>query len=830
MSGISINTSGVKEKVVPELENAEKELKKLISNINSLTIPDDFTYKYKLKEYSSKVEKINKNVGIIKRNIQKTIRNFENMEKANANILNSNFKALSISGSAYSTGARVADETIDPRLATDPFSEQYVDSNNISLEELKEDMHFFTDIQDALNNTGAKISEWFDSAASTLVKGVKAIVASVANVVVSVVEGLFKCIEYIGKAVMVTVTGVGSIVTLIADGMGYLISGEDLEITSKMWKWTMSKVSEQYVDNGFKNFYQNNMIGKWLDENSIDILKSDGIGYSIGEGTGEVLGIIGLTLLTGGSAAGVAAIEGFGKYTSEDWSRAKNEYLDKLSEMLEEGQITQVEYEQMKDEWANLKTAFQGIGYGTLNGAWEGAQWLLGGWLGKSSKMSNSILGGMDLKKAASILVDTCSNMFDPLARAGIDSAIHGKDFLNAFQEQGGAEAMISNALIGLAFSSGSEYFDWKKWKSGAYYKEIKNKGLERIEKLVESDMENGLIKKATTFEEKLRFIKQRDIMEGNGRNYTINEVFNLFNYGRYGIDQHCLANLQAGNEVYSRLIDKLVKEYNIVDEVEAAEILHGIDSKRGVCSFDAGANGIVEKFKNNPQKYWNLFQYDLFNISNKRYSLNGEELLLDFFMFANKDNVLKQVENGKFKIAEVPVLKDNEVVKESALDHYKIPYTKGMLGIDRELLERFLNTRKGNVLEKVKVGDNVRYRFKYDCHVQKDNYYIGNIADFDNFINDLKKAKEDGGSLILIRRAEDGEVQEYIDEKGEVYAFEGRHAVHIVDILDDSFVVVNWGNRMFEKNEYLKNVIVKNKKNNIFCVSSQTIRVSRNR
>ncbi len=807
MSGISINTSGVKEKVVPELENAEKELKKLISNINSLTIPDDFTYKYKLKEYSSKVEKINKNVGIIKRNIQKTIRNFENMEKANANILNSNFKALSISGSAYSTGARVADETIDPRLATDPFSEQYVDSNNISLEELKEDMHFFTDIQDALNNTGAKISEWFDSAASTLVKGVKAIVASVANVVVSVIEGLSKCIEYIGNAVMVAVTGVGSIVTVIAD----LISGEDLEITSKMWKWTMSKVSEQYVDNEFKNFYQNNMIGKWLDENSIDILKSDGIGYSIGEGTGEVLGIIGLTLLTGGSAAGVAAIEGFGKYTSEDWSRAKNEYLDKLSEMLEEGQITQVEYEQMKDEWANLETAGQGIKYGILSGAWEGAQWLIGGWLGKSSKMSNSILGGMDLKKAASILVDTGSNMFDPLARAGIDSAIHGKDFLNAFQEQGGAEAMISNALIGLAFSSGSEYFDWKKWKSGAYYKEIKNKGLERIEKLVESDMENGLIKKATTFEEKLRFIRQRDIMEGNGRNYTIDEVFKLFNDGRYGIDQHGLADLQDGNEVYSRLIDKLVKEYNIVDEVEAAEILHGIDSKKGVCSFAAGANGIVEKFKNNPQKYWDLFQYDLFNISNKRYSLNGEELLLDLFMFANKDNVLKQVENGKFKLA-----------NESALGNYKKYYVNGMQGIDRELLEGFLNTRKGNVLEKVNVGDNIRYRFKYDCHVQKDNYYIWDISDFDNFINDLKKAKEDDSALILTRFG----LQEYIDEKGRVDAFkEGGHAVHIVDILDDSFVVVSWGKRMFVKYEYLKN-----NENSTFYVSSQSIKVSKNK
>lgn len=552
MSGISINTSGIKEKVVPELENAEKELKKLISNINSLTIPDDFTYKYKLKEYSSKVEKINKNVGIIKRNIQKTIRNFENMEKANANILNSNFKALSISGSAYSTGARVADETIDPRLATDPFSEQYVDSNNISLEELKEDMHFFTDIQDALNNTGAKISEWFDSAASTCVEGVKAIVASVANVVVSVIEGLSKCIEYIGKAVMIVVTGAASIATLVADGIGYLIDGKYPGITSEMWKWTMSKVSEQYVDNEFKNFYQNNMIGKWLDENSIDILKSDGIGYSIGEGTGEVLGIIGLTLLTGvigglavesgfgvGTAATtggastvlsaiIATIEGLGKYTSEDWNRAKNEYLAKLSEMLEKGQITQVEYEQMKDEWANLETAGQGIKYGILSGAWEGVQWLLGGWLGKRSK-------------AISIFVDTFVNSTDPLARAGIDSAIHGKDFLNAFQEQGGAEAMISNALIGLAFSSGSEYikghYRRKEILTGERIKLIKENLEKYKEKVEDYRYSNYLLKDIMTKDYEKICIDMLSLVENNETREKMEKILYQGGFENYSVN-----------------------------------------------------------------------------------------------------------------------------------------------------------------------------------------------------------------------------------------------------------------------------------------------------
>lgn len=147
--------------------------------------------------------------------------------------------------------------------------------------------------------------------------------------------------------------------------------------------------------------------------------------------------------------------------------------------------------------------------------------------------------------------------------------------------------------------------------------------------------------------------------------------------------------------------------------------------------------------------------------------------------------------------------------------------------GLNPRLIRAFLLSRKGNTLEEVKDGI---YKLKYDFDVQNDSYYVRNISDLDNFINDLKKVKEDGNALILTNWVKNEEKMKYIDEKGRGHIMydAGKmvgHSIYIVDILDDSFVVVSWGKRMFVKYEELKFV-----EDNYFFVDSQSIKVSKNK
>lgn len=160
-------------------------------------------------------------------------------------------------------------------------------------------------------------------------------------------------------------------------------------------------------------------------------------------------------------------------------------------------------------------------------------------------------------------------------------------------------------------------------------------------------------------------------------------------------------------------------------------------------------------------------------------------------------------------------------------LGDYKNGIIYGTPGLDTGLIRAFLLKRKGNTLEEVKDGI---YKLKYDFDVQNDSYYVRNISDLDNFINDLKKVKENGNALILTNWVKNEEKLKYIDEKGREHILYDAgekvgHSIYIVDILDDRFVIANWGKRMFVKYEELKFV-----EDNYFFVDSQSIKVSRNK
>lgn len=127
---------------------------------------------------------------------------------------------------------------------------------------------------------------------------------SIVNGTIGLVKGVQQLAESLIDVGVMAITGVGSIGTGAIDGVSYLYKlakGEKEDwssVTGKMWKGVMGYVAENHVENKYKWFYSNTLIGKILDENAVGALKSDGIITNIASGIGYIAGIAGLTIAT----------------------------------------------------------------------------------------------------------------------------------------------------------------------------------------------------------------------------------------------------------------------------------------------------------------------------------------------------------------------------------------------------------------------------------------------------------------------------------------------------------------------------------------------------
>ena len=164
--------------------------------------------------------------------------------------------------------------------------------------------------KDVFEKTKSKISsacKWIDKKIIKPVsKFAKTAAASVANVVISFIRGVGDLLENLFDGCSLVGTCVASVFTGIYDGVNWVkhkVTGDEENFksqTAKMWKDTMTFVSEDYVESAFKDFYKKNAVGKWLDANAIECCKSDGTICKIGQGIGYVSGIIAITLATAG--------------------------------------------------------------------------------------------------------------------------------------------------------------------------------------------------------------------------------------------------------------------------------------------------------------------------------------------------------------------------------------------------------------------------------------------------------------------------------------------------------------------------------------------------
>lgn len=337
--------------------------------------------------------------------------------------------------------------------------------------------------------------KWYKESTDMVKKTLTKTGASTANGVIGIIKGFGEVVEGLSDAVVILDTGIKSSVT----GLYALATGNTEEWnsqTKKMWKDTMAYVAEEHVENAYKDFYANTKDGQWLDKNAYSAFKSDGIGTKILSGLGYVTGVTTVSALTLGliSPATVAGVAGAGKATQEYWGEMRDSSWAGINEMYKKGEISKEKYneyvairnlsdeeweivkreyrngeipkdvfEQMKqirempEDWTTLENAIRGIGYGTAVGAWERLQWWAGG------KLNNWAYKGADTIKSAiitsgtRITADTVFNAFDTPFRALADASFSDKTFKEAWEKQGGVNAVWTSVGVGLIGSTFGE-------------------------------------------------------------------------------------------------------------------------------------------------------------------------------------------------------------------------------------------------------------------------------------------------------------------------------------------------------------------------------------
>ena len=501
---LSVDLEGLEDEVKPKMKETSKKLRSVAVLLSDLVIPEDFKYRDKIKNMPDKIFNVEEDVKDDQKWLDTCITGFYNAEGSNKSIIDR------IGNLASTTAGNFVDNT--GSLLTRAFSKVSSTEENIMWEAfgLNENLldkagDILDYTGDALKYVGAKIGEgvnYLYDKAKPVIDEAKKVGASIANTAIGLIKGVGKVLEGIFDFGVMAGSLIASQYTAPLDmvrmGFSYLTGNADSykSLTVEMWKKTMSFVSTKHVENAFSSFYKKNSIGKWLDNNAYKLFKSEGQGTKVAEGIGELLGIVGISALTFGTApaamAGTATVSGIGKHTEDAWSEMKKQSFEGIKEMYKNGEITEEQYNsyisireltdeqwneivldyqngeiseeqfkamqqvrEMPDDWRTAENALKGMAYGTANGVWEGVQWYVGG------KLGNWAMEGKKLATSAvRVGADSVFNAGDTPFRAAMDVLASDKDFKTAWKEQGGWKSVLTNFGIGLIGSAGGEVLD----------------------------------------------------------------------------------------------------------------------------------------------------------------------------------------------------------------------------------------------------------------------------------------------------------------------------------------------------------------------------------
>lgn len=566
---LHVDTDALQNQTLPALNKSKENLSSAREIISSIDIPSDFRYASTIRKIINDMENTEKTTDKFYNYVNEKISRLSNAEKSNTNVVDNILKIdfnneFDLVGAVEATGAVVKDKgeellnnTINfiNYVCSPDFLPDLENSIKETGTEIKENVKNFIQVSIetgaqigtyVLNkfkenfpiayNVGCKIVEgvkWlFSNVVVPLFKFAVRTATTVVNMAISLVEGLVKLVGSIFDAVFIVGGGIVSILGLVID-LAYWIyvklTGNDDGYrpcaAKEIMEATMSIVAEQPVENAFRSFYENNVIGKNLDKYAFGPFKNAGTGSKIVQGIGEISGIVVLTIATmgifgavagGGAAAGTAgsaaatsttvssttatigavikATSAFGKYTGQRWAEFRDaswegiERLHNNGEMSDDmyysyitvrclsedewksiendwidGKITEEQYTQMKQirDLPEEWTTKENCLNGLTYGTANGIWEGLQFYLGGKLASWGGIEGSKIATSAIRVGVDTTFNAADTPFRALVDSATSNKSIKQAWQEQGGWASVFVDTGIGLVGSIGGEVFDY---------------------------------------------------------------------------------------------------------------------------------------------------------------------------------------------------------------------------------------------------------------------------------------------------------------------------------------------------------------------------------
>lgn len=373
---------------------------------------------------------------------------------------------------------------------------------------------WFENTWDEVYETGCEVVESVENWVENLTwEDVENFFKTTAATVVVACQSLLKGLMVILLGIVDLAIIVGTIVvtpfTAIADGVNYLLTGESGGYTSYYWDGAMDMVADAgSLYNDCCNWLSENN-PSWVNEYSL--IEVGGVVDQIIQGIGTMIGIIGITVVSFGTAtpaalAATAGSLGFAKGTA--------------------------------DAWAEGKDAVGGLIMGAINGSWEAFQYYIGG------KIGTSVFKGITSKIASPILKKLAVSGI----RIGLDSAtgavevpfqsvvsmidtrvddIEGNELSwdEAWEASGGWIGVIQQTAIAGVGSLGGEVIDF-----GKAFKNSKVKGTtfgDALDDIYIDDLDTIKNNKENPFGKKKSSSKKplTDQIESNASQYQVDSI-----------------------------------------------------------------------------------------------------------------------------------------------------------------------------------------------------------------------------------------------------------------------------------------------------------------